>query len=127
MQFLLPTIVASIPIMTLLGLFTRENFDHWFYNIQGMQQIVLFWVVIILVVIAMHVAELIGRVFIKARMYYPWFATGSVLILLAMGLTSRYLEAPQQAATYWLYITPVIFLVVGKLTSKQSMVEVVNE
>ena len=121
MGFIFPTIVATTPLIAILMLFTRANFETHFYKIQGTNGILILWASIILSMIIFHFGELLVRSMIHARSLYPWFATSSYLILIAMGITARLTQNPQLAAMIWLYITPVIFLALGRATAHKMI------
>ncbi|MAQ91657.1 MAG: hypothetical protein CMM03_17515 [Rhodopirellula sp.] len=121
MKFVVPTLVASIPVTASLTFFKYENFETWLYNIQSLGQIALLWSGIALAMTVLHLTEFLVRIKIGARMYYPCFATASILIFIALGFTARINQDPLQAATLWLYCTPVIFLVLGKFTSHSML------
>ena len=121
MRFIFPTIVAATPLIAILLLFTQANFETHFYNIQGTSGILILWAAMILSMITFHFGELLVRSKIHARSLYPWFATISHLILIAMAITARLTPNPQLAATIWLYITPVMFLVLGRATAHKTI------
>ena len=121
MKFVVPTLVASIPVTASLTFFKYENFETWLYNIQSLGQIALLWSGVALAITVLHLTEFLVRIKIGARMYYPCFATASSLIFIALGFTARINQDPLQAATLWLYCTPVIFLVLGKFTSRSML------
>ena len=121
MKFVVPTLVASIPVTASLIFFKYENFETWLYNIQSLGQIALLWSGVALAITVLHLTEFLVRIKIGARMYYPCFATASILIFIALGFTARINQDPLQAATLWLYCTPVIFLVLGKFTSRSML------
>lgn len=121
MRFIFPTIVAATPLIAILLLFTQANFETHFYNIQGTSGILILWAAMILSMITFHFGELLVRSKIHARSLYPWFATSSYLILIAMGITARLTQNPQLAATIWLYITPVMFLVLGRAAAHKTI------
>ena len=121
MRFIFPTIVAAAPLIAILMLFTRANFEAYFYEIQGTNGILILWASIILSMMIFHFGELLVRNMIHARSLYPWFATSSYLILIAMGITARLTQNPQLAALIWLYITPAIFLALGRATAHKMI------
>lgn len=121
MRFIFPTIVAATPLIAILLLFTQANFETHFYNIPGTSGVLILWASIILSMILFHGGELLVRSMIQARSLYPWFATSSYLILIAMGVTARLTQNPQLAAMIWLYVTPVIFLVLGRATAHKTI------
>ena len=121
MRFIFPTIVAATPLIAILLLFTQANFETHFYNIQGTSGILILWSAMILSMITFHFGELLVRSKIHARSLYPWFATSSYLILIAMGITARLTPNPQLAATIWLYVTPVMFLILGRATAHKTI------
>ena len=121
MKFVVPTLVASIPVTASLIFFKYENFETWLYNIQSLGQIALLWSGITLAMTVLHLIEFLVRIKIGAGVYYPCFATASILIFIALAFTARINQDPLQAATLWLYCTPVIFLVLGKFTSHSML------
>ena len=121
MRFIIPTIVAATPLIAVLLLFTQANFESHFYNNSGTHGTLTLWASIILSMITFHFGELLVRSKIHARSLYPWFATSSYLILIAMGITARLMQNPQIAATIWLYLTPAIFLVLGRATAHKTI------
>ena len=121
MRFIFPTIVAATPLIAILMLFTQANFETHFYNIHGTSGILILWGAIILSMIIFHFGELLVRSMIHARWLYPWFATSSYLILMAVVITARLTQNPQLAAMIWLYITPVMFLVLGRVTAHKTI------
>ena len=78
MKFVVPTLVASIPVTASLTFFKYENFETWLYNIQSLGQIGLLWSGIALAMTVLHLTEFLVRIKIGARMYYHCFATASI-------------------------------------------------
>ncbi len=113
--------MAAVPLMTMLLLFTQTNFEDHFYGIQGTRGIFTLWTSIIISMIVLHVGEILVRNLMRAQVLYPWFATCSFLILIALGITARVMGDPQQAALIWLFTTPVVFLLLGRTTAHRKI------